>query len=192
MSRNAVDVLYDLQGEELSAPLSGADQQIKFKLKPAQIKEIEFHLPMVMERIVMAVQSGLDVIPALSRQVELSTVFGSDPVTQLIERVLTLTESGMGFESALQVVAEKIECAAVRHAFVHLGVAVREGGELVMPLKELSDATQAYYQESVEEDIAKLPVKATLPLLLTFAGLILCFLTAPLMQVVNIVGRAHP
>jgi hypothetical protein len=54
---------------------------------------------------------------------------------------------------------------------------------LVRPLKELSDATQTAYQEVVEEEIAKLPVKAVLPLILTFAGLIVCFLTVPFIQV---------
>jgi hypothetical protein len=50
-------------------------------------------------------------------------------------------------------------------------------------LKELSDATQTQYQESVEEEIAKLPVRAVLPLILTFTGLIVCFLTVPIVQV---------
>jgi hypothetical protein len=79
-----------------------------------------------------------------------------------------------------------VECGAVRHCFIHLAVAHEEGGELVMPLKELSDSTQLYYQETVDEEIAKLPVKATMPLLLTFAGLILLFLTSPLVQVTKL------
>jgi len=64
-----------------------------------------------------------------------------------------------------------------------LGLAQAEGGELVRPLRELSDATQMYYQESVEEEIARLPAKAVMPLVVTFAGLIICFLTIPLVQV---------
>jgi hypothetical protein len=54
-----------------------------------------------------------------------------------------------------------------------------------MPLKELSDATQSFYQETIEEEIARLPVKATLPLLCTFAGLIIFFITSPLIQVIT-------
>ena len=66
---------------------------------------------------------------------------------------------------------------------MHLGLAYKQGGEVVRPLKELSDATQTHYQESVEEEIARLPVRAVLPLLLTFTGLIICFLTVPVVQV---------
>jgi hypothetical protein len=71
-------------------------------------------------------------------------------------------------------------------------MAHRQGGEIVRPLKELSDATQTAYQEAVEEMIAKLPVKAVLPLVVTFTGLIICFLTVPLMQVAAIATKvAH-
>jgi hypothetical protein len=71
----------------------------------------------------------------------------------------------------------------VKHALAHLALAYKQGGEVVRPLKELSDATQTQYQESVEEEIAKLPVRAVLPLMLTFTGLIICFLTVPVVQV---------
>jgi hypothetical protein len=86
----------------------------------------------------------------------------------------------------------QVECSALRHAFIHLAVAYSEGGELVMPLRELSDSTQLYYQESIEEEIAKMPVKVTLPLLCTFAGLIIFFLTTPLVQVLEMTSRALP
>jgi hypothetical protein len=101
-----------------------------------------------------------------------------------------LTEAGLGFEQSLREVSGIVNCSALRHAFIHLAVAQKEGGELVMPLKELSDATQLYYQESIEEDIAKLPVKATMPLVCTFAGLIICFITAPLLQVISLTSQA--
>ncbi|RMG40648.1 MAG: hypothetical protein D6719_10310, partial [Candidatus Dadabacteria bacterium] len=159
------------------------------------IRELEFYLPVVMERLVMAVQAGLDVISAVKRIVELESSeadcgdqespSGNDPVTELLSEVYQLTNAGIGFDSALNEVAGRIESSVLRHAFIHLGVAYKEGGELVTPLRELSDSTQLYYQETVEEEIAKLPVKATLPLLFTFCGLIIVFITSPLLQVLN-------
>jgi hypothetical protein len=76
-----------------------------------------------------------------------------------------------------------VPSSSVKHALVHLGLAYKQGGEVVRPLKELSDATQQQYQETIEEEIAKLPVKAVVPLVLTFTGLIVCFLTVPVMQI---------
>ena len=85
--------------------------------------------------------------------------------------------------------AASIPSRSVRHAFVHFGLAYKQGGEIVRPLRELSDATQAHYQECIEEEIARLPVRAVLPLVVTFAGLIICFLTVPLIQVGSIAGK---
>lgn len=172
------------------------------KVEASFQKKLEFYLPVVMERIVMAVQAGLDIMPAIKAIVDLEdravqtheqtelVVNALDPVSRLLKMVYQLTEAGLGFEQSLREVAGLVDCSALRHAFVHLAVAQKEGGELVMPLKELSDATQLYYQESIEEDIAKLPVKATMPLVCTFAGLIICFITAPLLQVMSLTSQA--
>lgn len=153
-----------------------------------------------MERLVMGVQAGLDVFATLKALLELEShaqpkqeeATKLDPVTELLRDVVHLTEKGLGFEDALQEVASRIPSPALRHAFLHLGVAHREGGELIYPLRELSDATQLYFQETVEEEIAKLPVKATLPLLVTFVGLLILFVTAPMLQVLDFLAQAGP
>ncbi|MDC0358913.1 hypothetical protein OAO01_08860 [Oligoflexia bacterium] len=171
--------------------------------KENYIKELEFFLPIVMERLVMAVEAGLDIIAAIKAVLDLEAATRveqpwlpgqskRDPVTKLLEIVYQLTESGLSFDVALHDVAVMVECSALRHAFIHLAMAHTEGGELVMPLRELSDSTQLYFQESVEEDIAKMPVKATMPLLCTFTGLIICFVTTPLIQVISIIDGALP
>ncbi|MBX7144286.1 MAG: type II secretion system F family protein [Oligoflexia bacterium] len=160
-----------------------------------QTRALEFFLPIVMERLVMAVHSGYDILSAIRVVLEhdrRQRPRSSDPVCRLIARVLALTEAGRSFEDSLNDVAAQVTCPAVRHAFIHLALAHKEGGELVMPLRELSDATQLYYQESVEEEIARMPIRATLPLLCTFAGLILFFLVPPIMQVLDMTSQAMP
>lgn len=156
--------------------------------KKRRIRQMEFYLPAVMERIVMAVGAGLDVIPTLRE----ASRKASDPVSELLAKIVDLSERGTPVEAAFELVSKEAPSLSVKHAFVHLALAYRQGGEIVRPLKELSDATQVAYQETVEEQIAKLPVKAVLPLVLTFTGLILCFLTVPLMQVGSITKKvAH-
>ncbi|MCB0337951.1 MAG: type II secretion system F family protein [Bdellovibrionales bacterium] len=168
------------------------------RMRQNYVRDIEFHLPLVMERLVMAVEAGLDILPAVSTVLEAETMdskqtgMSLDPVTRLLKVVKSLTESGLSFERALRHIAERIECSALRHTFVHLAFAQKEGGELIMPLRELSDATQLYYQETIEENIARMPVKATLPLVCTFAGLIIFFLTSPIIQVLEMMKRTLP
>ena len=53
-------------------------------------------------------------------------------------------------------------------------------------MEELSESTQEYYQQIVEKEIAVMPVKATLPLLCAFVGLIIFFMSVPLVQIMNI------
>jgi type II secretory pathway component PulF len=132
-----------------------------------------------MERVVMAVGSGLDIIPALSEAARKS----EDPVSDIFRSIVSRSEGGLRVEYAIQIEADTALSASVKHALMHLALAYKQGGEVVRPLKELSDATQTHYQESVEEEIARLPVRAVFPLLLTFTGLIICFLTVPVVQV---------
>ena len=142
-------------------------------------RRLEFYLPTAMERVVMAVGSGLDIIPALAESARKS----EDPVSDIFRSIVSRSEGGLRVEYAIQIAADGVPSTSVKHALMHLGLAYKQGGEVVRPLKELSDATQTHYQESVEEEIARLPVRAVLPLLLTFTGLIICFLTVPVVQV---------
>lgn len=166
-------------------------RRIQVNLKKSYVQRIEFFLPIAMERIVMAVESGLDLIPALKTLVHLEKQVGdpNDPTTGLFKQVIELSEAGMRFEQALDEVGKQIEGSSLRHAFVHLALAHKEGGEIISPLRELSDATQMQFQELVEEHIAKLPVKATAPLLVMFIGLLICFLTPPAIQVMSVTGE---
>lgn len=157
-------------------------------------KGIDYFLPIVMERIVMAVESGLDIVPAIEAVITLKDDSGedSDPVSETLAKIPRYIDAGLGFLEAINLLNKEIEAPSLKHALVHLGIAYREGGEIIHPLRELSDATQLYFQESVEEEIAKMPVKATVPLLCTFGGLIISFLTTPLIQVISITTKAMP
>ena len=168
----------------LFAALGGAAGELYHRGKKERAqkllgKKLEFFLPLAMERVVMAVTSGLDIIPALSEAARKN----SDPVSDVFRKIVSLSESGLRVEHAIHSVTNEVPSSSVKHALVHLGLAYKQGGEVVRPLKELSDATQQQYQETVEEEIAKLPVKAVVPLVLTFTGLIVCFLTVPVMQI---------
>jgi len=177
-------------------------ESVHRRKQAAYTRQLEYFLPIVMERVVMGIEAGLDILATLTAVLELEREEGIDerngevsdrkldPVTRLLRIVVQLTDSGLNFDQSLREVANSVNSSGLKHSFIHLALAHKEGGELMMPLRELSDSTQLYYQETVEEEIAKLPVKATLPLLFTFAGLIIFFITAPLMQVMEITGHA--
>ncbi|HMO01610.1 MAG TPA: type II secretion system F family protein [Oligoflexia bacterium] len=164
-------------------------------LSRKQMEEITIYLPIIMERLVVAIQAGLDILPAIKKVIEFSKYDGkgarsTDLVTQLLERVLFLTEQGVSFEDSLKAVSAKVNHSGIKHAFLHLAIAYRDGGELLGPLRELSDSTQQMFQESVEEEIAKFPVKAIMPLISLFVGLLICFMVVPMLQIAEIAGKA--
>ena len=149
-------------------------------------QQISFFLPVVMERVVMGVQAGLDIVPALKAAAQHDSTQPLDPVSAMIQNALRLAENGIPLDQVLKSISSPVDSSALRHAFLHLGLAYRDGGELSAPLRELSDATQLHYQESVEEEIAKLPARATLPLIIIFAGLLVSFITTPMLQVLKL------
>lgn len=156
---------------------------ILHRANPNEDKALLFHLPMVVEKLLIAVQSGLDVVPAL-RIAGHTTSEKGDPASRAFAKVVSRIEQGATVESALEQVAADATAIPLKHVLLHLKVAHSRGGDLTFPLRELADATQVTYEQNVEEEIAVLPIKATAPLLCTFLGLLIVFLTAPIIGVV--------
>jgi Flp pilus assembly protein TadB len=158
--------------------------------KVAVLRQIAYELPLVMERIVMAVQAGHDILPALSLVVQTGEKGGAgnekeSQVLRSLREVVDSAEAGITLQSSLRMASLKTESTSLRHALLHIAVAHEQGGGVLFALSELADATQSYYQESVEEQIATLPVKATLPLVVVFAGLLVILLTSPIIQILD-------
>jgi pilus assembly protein TadC len=150
-------------------------------------REISYYLPLVMEQVVMAVTAGHDVYSAISTVVNLnydeSTCSYTNQVLLFLHQVLEINNQGVPLSEAFKTVADWVKNASLNHAFIHLSAAHTEGGSIIAPLRELSDSVSLLYQERVEEEITKLPIKGTLPLVMTFAGLLICILTIPIVQV---------
>lgn len=157
-------------------------------------KEIEFYLPLTLERLIMLIRAGHDISSALVRIVaeEAGSPHKPNPVVLILSEIISLTENGVSLGKAINNVANSIDSYVVKHALIYILISHQEGGEVINPLSELSDSIQVQLQDRVEEEIAKMPIKATVPLLCTFAGLIICFLTGPLIKFMAIVAETNP
>jgi len=190
--RTASDVLLDLAEDKIVVDRKTKDKKASCpkKLSRNDLFNLEYSLPLAMEQLVMTVEAGLDVAAGIRVLVELDEqATTSDPVIVMLSDVIKYCDQGFGLAESLELVAATCPLPAIKHAFIHLSLAYQQGGELVHPLRELSDATQLQYQESIEELISKLPVKATMPLALVFSGLILFFVTAPIIQVISLTSQ---
>lgn len=145
---------------------------------------ISYLLPLAVEELVMAVRAGHDVYAAIRLVVPGEGVV-DNPVYEVFGRIIQEVSDGFSLESALRTHARSCCNTALRHTLMHLAVAHRDGGGLLFALSELADATQTFYEDKIEEEIAGLPVKATLPLVFIFAGVLLLFMTPPILEVVQ-------
>lgn len=152
--------------------------------------QVEAKLPIAIERLLMTVQSGLDIIPAIEQIYESED---NDPTNDLfvqLHKAVRRAELGSTFDLELMNIKETINLRSIKNIFNHIAFAHREGSEITTALSELADAVQKQFEENIEEEIAKMPAKAILPMILTFAGLIICFLTSPILQVLDITTKS--
>ena len=161
------------------------------KQSPASIKEaaIAQTLPLFLEQLVMAVQSGLDIPAAIGVILEFRKD-KRDECTDVFRSIHRGLQAGYTFDEAIQSVQEKTQRSSLAYVCTYLAHAHREGGALSEALRELSTSIQARYEDDQEEWIATLPVKATMPLLIIFLGLLLLFLTPPLLQLLQLLENA--
>lgn len=130
-----------------------------------------YFLPLVIEQISIGVSSSLDIGPCIQMLIEMADQRDShNPVTEMFIHVEKLMRSGLNLEDSLIEVAEANGQHEVKHAFLFLAQCSKHGGEISKQLQELADAVMVQRQVYVEGRIASLPVKATGPLGMVFAG----------------------
>ena len=167
------------------APMSYLDRLIR-----KRHEEIFYFLPLVIEQVSIGVSSSLDIGPCVSNIVEMADERDShNPVTELFVHVEKLLRSGMSLEEALVEVGEANGMNEVKHTFLFLAQCSKHGGELSKQLQELADSVTVQRQVHVEEKITALPVKATGPLSMVFAGFFALLFSGLLVRLMNAFGQ---
>jgi Flp pilus assembly protein TadB len=147
-------------------PMSWLERQIRFRAE-----DVMYFLPLVIEQVSIGVSSALDVGPCLTNIVHMADERDShNAVTEMLAHVDKLIRSGLSLEDALVEVGDANGTTEVKHAFMFLAQCSRHGGEVSKQLQELADSVMVQRQVQVEAKITALPVKATGPLAMVFAG----------------------
>lgn len=147
-------------------PMSWLERQIR-----SREEDILYYLPLVIEQVSIGVSSSLDVGPCITNIIQMANERDShNPVTEMFIHVEKLMRSGLNLEGALGEVGEANGMPEVKHAFMFLAQCAKHGGEVSKQLQELADSVMVQRQVQVEAKITALPVKATGPLAMVFAG----------------------
>jgi Flp pilus assembly protein TadB len=137
----------------------------------ARQEDTLYYLPLVIEQVSIGVSSALDIGPCIANIVSMANERDShNAVTEMLIHVEKLMRSGLNLEDALVEVGEASGMGEVKHAFMFLAQCAKHGGEISRQLQELADSVMVQRQTQVEAKITALPVKATGPLAMVFAG----------------------
>ncbi|MDR2337904.1 MAG: type II secretion system F family protein [Deltaproteobacteria bacterium] len=150
----------------LKLPESVLDDIIK-----KRYEEAIYHLPMVVEQLTIGISSGLDMGPCISYVVNMATDRRThNVVTELFVHIEKLVQAGYSLSEALREVADAFGQKELSHVFMFLAQCAQQGGEVSRQLQDLGESVSLHRQIQVEARIVKLPVKATGPLTMVFAG----------------------
>jgi pilus assembly protein TadC len=161
-------------------------------LKLLEVKkknEILFRLPLFLESIILLVESGLGVMPAVNEVVNLESKHPKrNPVTKVMRVVYELSAGGVPFSQALEQVSKITDCKPLRHVLLHLDVSSSEGGALIPSLRSLSDYAHREWRLAVEARVKRLENLVVFPVFLSVIGLMILTIAVPIVPVVEFFG----
>lgn len=158
-------------------------------LESRKENEILFRLPLFLESIILLVESGSGVMPAVNEVLNVKNKKNDkNPVTKLIRIVYELSAGGVPFGRALEQVSGVVDSKPLRHVFLHLDVSNSEGGALIPSLRSLSDYAHREWRLSVETRVKRLENLVVLPVFVSVLGLMILTIAVPIVPVVDFFG----
>lgn len=150
-------------------------------------RDIFENLPLELENIMMGVQAGNDLVQTL-KKINNPEIYASN-LRYVFSDILDRFSSGMEIGQAIDSVKDKYNNPKLSFVLNYLKISLKQGGEVISQLRELADAVTTQYQNHIEKEINKMPAKALFPLMLILTGMLIIYLTGPLVQVSNQLPR---
>lgn len=161
----------------------------------AHERRVLFFLPLVMEQLILLIESGLGLLPALHEVLDIGDrqeKIRSNPVQHALSLVYRVSAAGVPFGIAIEQVAAAVPSRPLRHVLLHLDIGSAEGGELVPALRGLSDHCHREWKHSVESRIKKLENAVIFPVFLAVIGLMLLVAAVPLVPLIDLRRHLEP
>lgn len=150
-------------------------------------REVLFRLPLFLESLILVVEAGMSVLPALESVISRKErLRHNDPVSHVFSVVYRITSSGLPFDQSLEIVAGRMHVRALRHVLLHLDISANAGGELVPSLRALSDHAHIEWKLSVEERVRRLENFVIFPVFASVLGMILLISAVPLVPLLKL------
>jgi Flp pilus assembly protein TadB len=155
----------------------------------AQRQEFErsvlFNLPLALESIILLVEAGLGLLPAIERVADTVGSSRPNPVERIFALIYRLSAHGMPLEDVLEKVADAVQLPSLRHVLLHIDVSSTQGGALVPALRSLSEYAHLEWKLSVEHRVSRLENLVVFPVFLSVLGLMVLTAAVPLVPVLE-------
>lgn len=153
-------------------------------------EDILYHLPLMIEQLVIGVTSGLDVGPCIQRVVGIAEERGThNSISLLLADALRMARSGRSLDQALNDIGSRSGNTELKHALITLAHVLKHGGEITRQLHELATAVKNKREIVIEQKIKKLELQATGPVALVFASFMSVLLAGIGLQVLKAFGN---
>jgi Flp pilus assembly protein TadB len=155
--------------------------------KKDSVRSIYYELPLVLEELVLLVESGLSLFPALEEVCYSGS--GSKGKNSLVRKTLRaayqLAAYGLPISQAFEQVARVCPFPPLRHVLLHLDISSNVGGELLHSLRTLSDQVHQEWKLAVETRIKRLENLVVFPVFASVMGLMMITAAVPLVPVLE-------
>ena len=162
-----------------------------------QERAILSELPILLESLILLVESGLGILPAIHRLLEAgrgearSGEAGREETKNenaryYLGKVHELSMRGLPFGQALECVADSCPFPALRHFFLHLDIGANVGGKLGNSLRSLAQHSHQEWKLAVEARVRRLENMVVFPVFGSVIGLILLTAAVPLVPLLEL------
>lgn len=150
-------------------------------------REVLFQTPLVLESLILLVESGAGILPALGA---LSESYrqrrSSNPVLRFLDFVYQLSTRGIPFADALQQASKLTQVRVLRHVLLHLDVSGSEGGSVVPSLRSLAEHAHTEWRLSVEQRVKRLENMVVFPVFASVMGLLILTASVPMVPLLEL------
>lgn len=149
-------------------------------------RTVLFELPLFLDTLVLAVEAGCAILPAIAQVVAIRRDAGKrDPVTIAFDSLCALVSRGMPLRNALQEVGRFLPFRALQHALIHLDIAATDGGAIIPSIRSLADTAHSRWRMSVDARVRRLENYSVFPVFVAVMGLMLLMAALPVALLLN-------
>lgn len=154
-------------------------------------REILFSLPLFLEAIILLVDSGCGILPAITTAAKANhSTRRTKRLLRFFHAICRLSENGIPFSEAIKSVSERAtHFSTLQHVLLHLDLAASEGVEIGPALRHLSDYAHSEWKMAVEERVKRLEHFVVFPVFISVMGLLALMAAGPLVSVLDLRGH---